>query len=277
MKTKKIIISAILVPFISINTLFAANLEKINVVNNWTISIETSSDILLKEGEVSGDIKVLKDYSVSFAYKDPQDSKKIFLNLEESLEKNKSYNIIWIDWVESNANFSIWNELAGTYENNEKTKNEFVIEKISVTDDKTLELFYNKEIKAEEFVFKVLSEIESKSKIWDWKNNLTISLNLPLKSSWKYIVLANSLNDSKDKEVLLKESFYEFETWKNLENIFPDLELTEDKAEEKKEEGNIEEVAMNSAKTPETWAATWILVLLTIIIVWVFFISTKRA
>ena len=114
---KKQILTAVAIFSVMFGSTFAADLENIEVVNNGNLVTNTTSDLTLPSWEVSGDLKVLKDYTVSFAYKDTDDSKKVLINLMYSLEKNKSYTIIWVDWAETNMDFSIWDEIKGEYKN----------------------------------------------------------------------------------------------------------------------------------------------------------------
>lgn len=273
---KKILVSAIILSAFATNT-FAADLENIEVLNNGNLSVNTSSDLTLPEGEVSGDLKVLKDYVVSLAYKDPENAKKVLVNLTFALEKNRTYSIIWVDWAETNMNFTVADKVEWEYKNEDKTSTWLKIEKINILDSNSIEIYYNEDLKAEEFVYRILSEIETKSKTWDGKNTMSVSLGSPLEDLTQYIILSNALVDSTWKEVKLKESFYEFATEDKLENVFWDLPKVEEKTEDKKEEWNIEEVAMNSAKTPETWAATWILILATLFITASLVLTRKKA
>ncbi|PZM83148.1 hypothetical protein DLH72_03910 [Candidatus Gracilibacteria bacterium] len=273
---KKILVSAIILSAFATNT-FAADLENIEVLNNGNLSVNTSSDLTLPEGEVSGDLKVLKDYVVSLAYKDPENAKKVLVNLTFALEKNRTYSIIGVDGAETNMNFTVADKVEGEYKNEDKTSTGLKIEKINILDSNSIEIYYNEDLKAEEFVYRILSEIETKSKTGDGKNTMSVSLGSPLEDLTQYIILSNALVDSTGKEVKLKESFYEFATEDKLENVFGDLPKVEEKIEDKKEEGNIEEVAMNSAKTPETGAATWILILATLFITASLVLTRKKA
>ena len=278
---KKQILTAVAIFSVMFGSTFAADLENIEVVNNGNLVTNTTSDLTLPSWEVSGDLKVLKDYTVSFAYKDTDDSKKVLINLMYSLEKNKSYTIIWVDWAETNMDFSIWDEIKGEYKNEKKPASWLAIEKINLLDGKTMEIYYNQELKAEEFVYKILSEIPTKSKTGDGKNTLSIALSAPLEELTPYIILANSLLDAAGKEVKLKETFYEFETKTNLEFVFEKPVETETATwtgqEAKEDEGNLEKVAMNSAKTPETWATTWILVIITLFLAGAVVLTQKKA
>ena len=174
-------------------------------------------------------------------------------------------------------NFKAKDEINWEYKNSEKWW-KLNIEKINVTDSKTIEIYYDTELKAEEFVYRVLWELETKTRIWDWKNGLNISLKNALEPSSSYMILSNSINDAKWEEVILKESLYDFKTEADLKNVFEETKVENKKEEEteKKWTGNLEEVAMNSAKTPETGPVTWILVIATMMIAWVIVIWRTR-
>ena len=277
MRKIKILLSAVTLSAVLTSATWAADLENIKVLDNGNIEVTTTSDLTLPKGEIISDMKVLKDLNVTLAYKDPENAKKVILNLEFPLEKGKSYSIIWVDWAEANMNFKAKDEINWEYKNSEKW-GKLNIEKINVTDSKTIEIYYDTELKAEEFVYRVLWELETKTRIWDWKNGLNISLKNALEPSSSYMILSNSINDAKWEEVILKESLYDFKTEADLKNVFEETKVENKKEEEteKKWTGNLEEVAMNSAKTPETGPVTWILVISTMMIAWVIVIWRTR-
>lgn len=261
---KKILVSAALMTAMVSNT-FAADLEKIEVVNNGTLEIGTTYDVSLPYGEVESDLKVLKDYIVSFAYKDPQDSKKIYLNLVFDLEKNKDYTIIWVDGAEANMTFRTNDSLVWEYLNNENSSG-LRIEKVSVVDSQTVEIYYNEDLEGEEFIFKFLSELPVKSMTSEKEGVLNVSLNSPLEDLTPYIILSTFLKDDSGRDVRLDESFYEFETKDKLINIFDsEAEVLNVASEKVEEEGNLVAVAENAKTTPQTGPATIIVILLTLL------------
>lgn len=279
---KKIVSAISLIALSSVfSAVNAADLEKIEVLDNGTISAKTTSDLVLAKSEVKGDLKVLKDYVVTYAIKDKENAKKVTLNLTYELEKNKNYTIIWVDWAEANMNFSILDKIAWEYQNSDKSSTWLKIEKINIIDSKTVEIYYNEDLKAEEFLYRFLSDLPVKNKVWTSENSIDIVLEKPLKEMTPYIIISNSLEDKDWKAVEMKETIYEFETLDNLLNVFPE----EPKVEENLDSAwtasvntwNIEEVALKVWKTPETWAATWVLVLLTLMIVWAIWVSFRKS
>lgn len=274
------IVSVLALSSVFVNT-FAADLEKIEVIDNGNISVNTTSDLVLGKTEIKWDLKVLKDYVVSFAVKDVENPRKVILNLTYDLEKNRYYTIIGIDGAEANMNFSTADKVAWEYVNSDTTW-ALKIEKINILDGKTVEIYYNEDLKAEEFIYRFLSDIPVKSKFGISENKLNVVLDKPLEQLTPYIIISNSLEDVNWKAVKMDETIYEFETQDNLMNFFPDLDLNAAKEEneiavKEKEEGNVEEIAMDAKKTPDTWAATWILILLTLMIVWVFSLKFKKS
>lgn len=274
---KKLLVSTIIIWSI-FSTSFAADLKDIEVLNNWNINISTTEDLLLEEWELSWDLKILKDYEISFSYKDIQDSKKVILNLRYDLDKNKNYTILWIDWAEANFIFKTSDKITGEYTNNEE-KDWLKILKINIIDSKTIEIYYSEEITAEEFTYKLLSEIPTKSKTVSWENKINVTLSSPLEEEKKYIILSNFIKNKSWENIKMDEYIYDFQTKENLENIFEketeEKDINLDKKEEEK--WNIEEVAKNMKKTPTTWAKTWFIFLLALAVAFtLFWIKFKK-
>lgn len=272
---KKILISSVIISTMIWNA-FAADFSDITVLNNGNIEISTTPDLNLAKWEVSWDLKVLKDYEVSFAYKDVQDSKKVFLNLKQDLDKNKEYTILWIDWAEANMTFIASEKIIWEYLNSEE-KEGLKIEKINIVDLKTIEVYYSEELNSEEFVYKLLTEIETKSKISSWENTFNISFKNPLETEKKYIILSNYINDENGKKVKMDDYIYDFKTDEELEDVFGNLPELNVASEKKEDKWNLEEMAEKAKKTPTTWAETWLIFAIAIIMTWLFSISRKKA
>lgn len=259
---KKLILTAILTAGM-ISSTYAADLEKITVLNNGNLSISTTTDFTLPNWEVKWDVKVLKDYMVSFAFKDPQNSKKVSLNLTYDLEKNKSYSLLGIDGAEANMNFDLKDKIQTEILNPEVDSTKLSIEKIVIIDSKTVEVYYNQELKAEEFTYRLLSELLTKTKKSDGEF-LNIELQKPLEDLSSYLVLANSLFDAAGKEVKLKDVYYEFETPNKLDNVFEKLpELNAGNDENfVVSTGNVEEIAQKNPHNPKTGPEMWLILFL---------------
>lgn len=272
---KKLILTAVLMAGM-ISSTYAADLEKVTVLNNGNLSISTTTDFTLPNWEVKWDVKVLKDYMVSFAFKDPQNAKKVSLNLTYDLEKNKSYSLLGIDGAEANMNFDLKDEIQTEIVNPEVDSKKLSIEKIVITDSKTVEVYYNQEVKAEEFTYRLLSELPTKTQKSDGEF-LNIELQKPLEDLSSYLVLANSLFDAAGKEVKLKDIYYEFETPNKLDNVFeklPELNAGWDE-NSVTSTGNIDEVAQKNPHNPKTWSEMWLALLLALVFAWIIYTRKK--
>ncbi len=269
---KKIVLVSLFLSLFSSFNAYSANIEEITPANNWEVDIILSDDINLPKENLESDIKILKDLIVSMAYKDTSDAKKVILNLNHNLNKNTTYSLLWVVGSDVNIDFEIKDEIPTEI----VLKNDKVL-KINIVDDKTLEIFYKKDLEWEEFVYKVLRDLWTKEiKLKSWY--LSVFVENPLETFSSYILLVNSFKDADSKEVKFDEVFHEFVTPENLEEfIIPEVvkEKTEVKAPVK-DEWNLEKVAMNSAKVPTTWTATWIILLIAWIITWFFFVKFRK-
>ena len=74
----------------------AATIDNIKAIDNNTIELTASEDVIFSDVSVEGEVKLLKDISVSFSAKDPENNKKVLLNLSDDLVVNTSYSLITI-------------------------------------------------------------------------------------------------------------------------------------------------------------------------------------
>ncbi|MDR2411236.1 MAG: hypothetical protein LBD88_01150 [Candidatus Peribacteria bacterium] len=88
-------------------------------------------------------------------------------------------------------------------------------------------------------------------------NILEIKLDTPLEKSSSYILMISSLEDAYGREIIFDEILYDFFTSNTL--LSENTEVEEGINEEiisieniDENEGNLEKLALNSAKTPET-------------------------
>lgn len=274
---KKNILTSVLLASAIAFTANAADLEKINVLNNWVIDVTTTSDLVLAEWAVNWDLKVLKEYVVSFAKKDQIDLRKVSLNLLYPLETNKSYTLLGIEGADANMVFTIGETLSWEILNDKKWTWVF-IEKINILDSKTLEIYYSETLEKEEFVYRILSEVEVSEKISTWKNNFSIALKTPLESLSPYIILSENLINEKGEKVSLEEKYYDFETKSDLENVFEDLEvISSGEVVDENNTWNLEEFATSVKRTPETGSPIFYILLMTLILAWFLVFLRKNA
>ncbi len=284
MKQFKVIL-AVLISALLTSTANSANIDNLQAVDNGTVRMTASEDVVFSDSKVYGEVKVLRDIDVSYSSKDLENNRKVVLNLSADLYTNSVYSLIGIIGAEGNIDFEIGGSLNGEIMNGNIIGSEQTIEKVNVVDSRTLEVYFNYDLEEDMFEFKLLSELKVDSLSSLGNNILDISLQDTLGKSTSYIIMVISLEDIDGNELMLDESLYDLVTTNSLmekpEEIVEIEEVTEVKevvqVEEEviEEEGNIEEVALNSAETPDTGAETWVLMLLTFIFSSVYFIKNK--
>lgn len=271
----------------------AANLENINVIDSKTIWVNSSDMVVFPNGDVTGEVKILRDIEVTYSSLDLTDSKKVLINLSSDLYTNSDYSLISVVWAEGNIDFTIEDSLNGEISNYylNSGKN---IEKINVLDSRTIEVYYNYDLTENEFEFKLLWDLSVKSLTSDGTSELTVNLNTSLETNRNYILMVISLEDENMQEIPLEESLYDFSTpWSLAEStneqsstedllqevveevVTEEIQTVLDKKEEEENNGNIEEVSLNAAVTPETGPATILLIVLAMVFSIMFFINKK--
>jgi hypothetical protein len=95
MKALKIIITLLLSSFLFTQA-YGASVESIDIVDSKNISVVFDTGVVLPEGDIDSDIKVLKDIAISFSSKDLEDEFKLILDLNGELETNSKYSLLSI-------------------------------------------------------------------------------------------------------------------------------------------------------------------------------------
>lgn len=279
MKQFKILFT-IFISSMFMSSAYAATIDNIQAVDNQTVKIAASSDVTFSDTKVYGDVKILRDIDVLNANSDSQNSKKIVLTLSSDLVTNSSYSLIWVLWAEWSIEFKIGNKIAWEYINENFYNETKIIEKVVILDPRTIEVYYNYDITELLFEFKLLSELTVESLSSTWNNILDVNLSNTLDKSSSYILMIWSLENIDWEQLNLTESLYDFSTNSTLveknptaqENI---VETPIVKNLEASVDSNIEEVSLNAAATPETWAETWFVMLLTFLFSSFYFIKNK--
>ena len=277
MKNIKILLLLISFAIFSWNV-SAATIDKIEATSNNNIEVTASQDVVFSDINVKGEIKLLKDIPVSFSAPDSENFKKIVLNLSTDLTADTSYSLITILGADWNIDFSIWEFLNWEMLNPNLLEWEDGIEKVSVIDSRTLEVYFTTDLIEDTFEFKILSEIETSSLTSVWDNMLDIEISRNLEKSTAYILMILSLEDALAEQLVLDEDLYDFVTSADLEQEVAEEEVviaTEEEEPEEVIEWNIEEIALESAETPETWTTTWILIIIAVIANLAFFLRKK--
>lgn len=301
MKTIKILFLLSIITLLTWNT-FAATIEKIEAIDNNTVELTASSDVVFSNSKIEWEVKLLKDIWVSFSAKDPQHMNKVLINLASDLTTNSSYSLITVlgaEGIEWNIDFKIWETLTWEILNSNFIEWTKWIQKLNVIDSKTLELYFSDNLTEDLFEFKILSEMATSWLKSQWNNILDIEVSEALKKSSNYILMILSLKDTNWVSINLEEDLYDFVTSADLiqeiveEPVYNNIVATELLSTwlsntwnieiipntwaivPLSNTWNIEEIALKSATTPDTWTATSVLVLLALTTNLAFFFRKK--
>lgn len=268
------------------------NVESVNSSDKDNLIITLDNEIDTMWEKIDWDVSIFKDLEVLTA--DITSSNIVSIELAKPLKENTSYSIMSFRWVSWDMNFDIKDKIEGvSIENNSF---DLDLEKITLKDKYNIDIVYAKDIEASEVVIKLLKEIniESLTIDLDSKKDITAKLWDSLDSLSKYILMIYAIENEAWQEYSFVNPIFEFtsssyeteESQDNTEEIILDEEVTTDDVikniEETLEEDvdpmmtwKIEEVALNSAETPDTWAETNVLIVLTFIVTSVVFLRRK--
>lgn len=272
------------------NLSYASSINDIVVVDDSNITFDVSKDVDLSESSMDAEIKIMKDLNISFISKDFEDKNKLILNLSDDLKENSLYSLITILWPDWNMDFETWLWLEEKEISNDENfeATEQWINRLLILNSRTIELYFNNIIEETELEFKLFNEIQINEISIESSNTIKVSLLDKLDKLSNYILMILSINDSYGNYISLDEDLYEITTTKNLKEYSEESEdennevseMLEEVFNDNIEEGTIEDVALNSAETPDTWPETTILIMLTFILNTIFifrkkFIKTK--
>ena len=285
MKALKITLT-LLLSYVLLTQTFAASVENIEVVDSKNINVLFDTGVVLPEWYIDSDIKVLKDIAISFSSKDLEDEFKLILDLNGELKTNAKYSLLSILWPEWNIDFTLAEAIDGLEIINDIVPEGQWVTKVVIKDSKTIELFYNNAITEEEFEFKLLSE-STISSLTAKDNSISVQFVNDLSEYSNYILMLLSVTDRFWAELTFDEDLQDFNTETFVvaeeieeEPIVEDLPVIEETTEtvieettdNDEDEWNLEEISLNAATTPDTWASTWVLLMLTLITnIWIFF------
>jgi hypothetical protein len=126
------------------------------------------------------------------------------------------------------------------------------------------------------FEFKILSDIPTSGLFSEWNNIVDLWIATNLDKNSEYILMILSLEDINWNALVFDEDLYDFTTSNDLVIDTEEKEVVLAAAkEEPVDEWNIAEVAQSIDETPDTGAATWVLVLLTAIVNLGFFLRKR--
>lgn len=253
----------------------------INFIDDKTFWINLSNSISWISDD--SEVKILEDISIISSTKDETNSKKMVLTLSNNLVDWQRYSLVSVsDAVNTSMDFNLsWDKLKIL--NPTFSKNDLSIEYISVIDQKTIEIYFSKDLLNQNVEFKFFKEITPKSVSLKDKI-LNVKFINPL--TWKkdYIAIL-SLKDLNNKDIEIENALYDFTTpeFNIAENIVPLADnnmstwvLADNWNNLTTTWANIENVAMNAEKTPDTWTQTNILIILAMILSLTLFLFRKK-
>lgn len=287
MKKTLILLSLLASSFITTNV-FATSIDYVYPVDNKDIDITVSSDISFPYGEVSGDVKILKDLEIIEVKVDDSNSKKVSLYLLNPISPNFEYSIISVWDAEWSMEFSLWTDSFWEIQNSLFTEKN--IEKIFVQDS-TIEVYYNYDIPLWwVYDFKLLKELKVEKLSSDWNNILNVELWTPLEKYSSYILMISSLSDVNGTSISFDSQLYDFFVDDNLleldtiDNGVENNELLpwdlnsgvlDDTQQNVVGTGNLEDIALSTKEVPQTWPEIWIIFVATLILTGVLFIKNR--
>lgn len=275
MKISSKLYSVLIIFLLSSNLSYASSINDIIVVDDSNINFDISRDVTLPAWDIEAEIKVMKDINISFISKDFEDKNKLILNLSTDLSENSSYSLITILWPDWNMDFSTSIGL----EDKEILATQKIeagvqwITRLLIVNSKIIELYFNNIIEEDELEFKLFNELSILELKLKDDNNLNINLLDKLEKTSNYILMILSMNDNYWNYIDLDEDLYEITTDQNLK-IQDSVEDIEENIIETEEE-TVEDVALNSAETPDTWPETTVLIMLTLILNTVYIFRKK--
>lgn len=268
-------------------SVFSANIENVEPIDDKKLNLHVTQDKIFPSWEIDWDISIIKDIEVTYAQVDYENPNKVVANLSNDLKTGESYNFLWAYWADWDMDFTIWESLTWEIDNVYYDDFSKSIEKINILDPRTIEIYYNYEVSSQILEYKLLSELSSESYFWSWDNIIEVNLEDSLEKSTNYMVMISGLYDLDWNLVNFEDYLYEFSTGSNLitseennqeqtteEDYLEEME-NENTQEEEEKLSEFEDIALNAAETPDTWAATWFVMLLTFLTSTAYFMRNK--
>lgn len=277
---------------------YAATVDDIKIIDSKNVELHLNEEIVLPWWEIDSEIKFLKNVEVTYVEKDFNDQNKLILNLNTDLEPKKIYNLITIIWPDINFDFVTWDSLIDFEVPNINNLNsqEQWLNRLVIKDEKTIELYFNSILQWDEFEFRLLNELNIKKMSSNLNNVIYLNLNDNVEKLTDYLIMLLLVEDNSWNEVVFDEVLYEKQTDENVIMIEDEEEdlvdewlvdnwieldsaqeepIIEDDNVENWNENILEDVALQSEETPDTWPETTILFLLTFGITTVIYIRKK--
>lgn len=274
------------------------------VIQNWANSVSVNFDKDVNWTSITWDVKIFRDLEILEISKDETMPSKLNIKLGKDVKVGGTYNVFAVFWVDWTADFMV--ESWMTVKMLSKAPTSQWIVRVAFKDSKNMELYFKDSLTWSDYEFKLLEEYGvSDMTTSSW--SLVINTVSNFESNSDYILMIISLSDDIGNEYNIDESIYDFRLWEVVANstsekivkddIVNMLKTTEEEkvvSEEIKTnevvsqtwslqnsswalEWNIEQEAKKITETPDTWAETWVLMLLTLIISSIYFLARRTA
>ncbi len=305
-KTKTKIIAAVFAWVLSLTGYaHAANITSVDVSDANTLKVSFSG-VTLEEAP-TGEVKVLKDMSVTSAVKDAGNAKVVNIGLATDLVAGSSYSLISIFGAEGSMDFSLGQSLSNVeIANTDATS---TIAKVVVKDSKNVSVYFKSDIAGSEFEFKILSNLGVDSLGADIDGGLLVKTTAAIESNKAYILMVVSLKNAAGVDIAVEDGIFDFTstvaeapteaaigtdaamapagTGAVTEPTTPDMAATGTGVElnaamdtgnlAKVDDSNVDAMAMSATATPDTGAETWILILGTLLINGAVYLYRRKA
>ncbi len=311
---KNIIAVLILIGIFHMSYSAELSVDEIKVLDANTLSVTLSENPNLEVGEIQWEIRVLNDVKLRGVFISETDDSQVELILEDPLMPNTTYSLLTVLGAEGSIDFTTpWNVEWLTASNLSSVEMQD-IDSIEVVDDRTLMVYYRDPITASTLEFKLLAEsrVTKIEKLDFYSPEILISIEPPFISEKDYILMFIELQDVSGEFLEFDTGIYDFVSpiideipnteesesdveqvgniddtlevvevqTPNEEVITPETELEaagEEVSLEKSDELlDTQEVATMLTETPETGAATWVLVLTTLVINTFYYLSRRK-
>lgn len=228
--------------------------DQITVIDSETISVTLSENPNLEVGEIEGEITILNDVKLRWAFPLENDAFGVELSLENALMTNTTYSLLTVTGAEGSIDFTTESDLDGFSVNNVENNEDQNIDFIEVIDDRTIFIIYKQELNSSMLEFKLLaeSEVVKIEKPDYFLPELLISVEPPFISEQDYILMFIDMQDIEGKYLEFDTGIYDFTTPKLDEGVEEELsedtwtgEIMEDKIEEDIEDEKLDMVEIN--------------------------------
>lgn len=214
MKNKNTIIKIILVFITLGIFLYAnatdVNVAIKGIKKEWENTLKVDFDKPMPDSWLSWEMKVFKDIKISWVTKDTAVANKINITIDKELKAWSTYNIFSVFWVEWSADFIVEEPLNAKIISTAPEAQ--WITKITLKDKKNIIVEFKNPITWTDFEFKLLEDLsvnEINSASW----SMILKTTAIIEKNTDYILIWISLADNSNNTYILNESIFDFSIW----------------------------------------------------------------